>query len=143
MSGNRAFAPGVPQSYVLVNEPAANTWVFPSWAFATRVGVVQWQQGVVSVAGGRRGDVVAPVRLWLNAGRYQVSVRLVSESPPGLTVGDLVWAGAVMHRFPIRSGTATLSDTVVLGRNGWVKLSIAANGQGAFAVGNITIHRDS
>ena len=143
VSGDRAFAPGLPQSYTLVNEPASNTWVFPSWAFATKVGVVQWQQGVVATGGARRGALVEPIRLWLNAGRYRVGVQLVSKSPPGLTVGDLVWAGTVTHRFPIRSGTATLSDTVVLGRNGWVKLSITANGHGALAVGNITVHRDS
>ena len=143
VSGDRAFEPGLPQSYLLVNEPAATTWVFPSWAFATRVGVVQWRQGVVATAGGRRGALVEPVRLWLNAGRYRVSVQVVSKPPGGQTVGDLVWAGAVTHRFPIQSGTATLSDTVVAGRNGWVALSISANGQGAFSVGNITVHRDS
>ncbi len=142
VSGDRGFAPGLPQSYLLVNEPASNTWVFPSWAFGTRVGVVQWQQGVVA-AGRRRGALVEPIRLRLNAGRYRVRVRLVPESPPGRTVGDLVWAGAVTHRFPIPSAAATVSDTVVVGRNGWVKLSITANGHGAFAVGNITVHRDS
>ncbi len=143
VSGDRPFAPGLPQSYLLVNEPAASTWVFPSWAFATKVGVVQWQQGVVATVGRRRGALVEPIRLRLNAGRYRVGVQLVSKSPPGLTVGDLVWAGAVTHRFPIPSAAPTVSDTVVVGRNGWVKLSISANGHGAFAVGNITVHRDS
>ncbi len=141
VSGHRAFAPGQPQSYTQVNEPQADTWVFPSWTLATKVGVVRWHAGVVAAPSGRRGYLVEPFRVWLNAGRYLVSAQLAESPAPAIEVGVLEWKGAASHRFPIRTGSTALVESVAVPKSGWVYVGVWASGRGAFAVGNLTIHR--